>query len=184
MNILPSTLVDTATRLAVTAHEGQKRKEGGVPYIMHPVMVALILAKHDFSDVVIAAALTHDVPEDTKVTLEELREALGDEVADIVASVTNDDSLSWKDKKLKYIESVRAGSEGAKAVATADKIHNAQSLIRNHERAGTKVWAHFNTGRDEKIWFEDAMLAMLQETWQHPLVDEYAVLVARMNALD
>lgn len=170
--------------MAVTAHAGQVRKEGGVPYITHPFMVALTLTRFGFDDTVVAAGLVHDVPEDTAVTAEELRAELGDEVADIVAAVTNDDSLSWKDKKLKYIESVRAAGESAKAVSVADKIHNAQSLIENHAREGTALWSHFNTGRDEKLWFEDAMLTMLQETWQHPLVDEYARLVTQMNALD
>jgi (p)ppGpp synthase/HD superfamily hydrolase len=177
------TLLDTATRMAVARHATQKRKDDDSPYIVHPVMVALLLAKHGFSEEIVAAGLTHDLVEDTDCTSGELRAALGDEVADIVASVTNDDSLSWEDKKKKYIETVRLGSEGAKAVATADKIHNAESLIRAHARLGTELWNHFTTGREKKLWFEDAMLAMLEETWQHPLVDEYAALVTRMNAL-
>ena len=177
-------LLERATRLAVAAHEGQVRKEGGVPYITHPFAVTLLLAQYDFPETVLAAGLTHDVLEDTKVTEAELREVLGDEVVDIVCMVTNDDSLSWKEKKLKYIESVRNGSEAAKAVSTADKIHNAQSLLDNHAERGVEIWKNFNTGRDEKLWFEDAMLAMLQETWQHPLVEKYAVLVEKMNALD
>ena len=177
-------LTERATRLAVQAHDGQVRKEGGVSYITHPFAVTLILARNDFPEAVLAAGLTHDVLEDTEVTEAELREELGDEVTDMVLAVTNDDSLSWKEKKLKYIESVRNASEGAKAVSTADKIHNAQSLIANHAEKGTDIWRNFNTGRDEKLWFEDAMLAMLQETWQHPLVEEYAVLVKKMNALD
>lgn len=176
-------LLDLATRMAVAGHATQVRKDDDSPYIVHPVMVALLLGKHGFSEPVLAAALTHDLIEDTDCTPEELRTALGDEVADIVAAVTNDDSLSWEDKKKKYIETVRGGSEGAKAVATADKIHNAESLIRAHGRLGPELWTHFNAGREKKLWFENAMLAMLQESWKHPLVDEYAVLVAQMNAL-
>lgn len=176
-------LLERAIRLAVQAHAGQIRKEGNIPYITHPVGVALILAKHGFSDEVIAAGLTHDTVEDTPVTPEQLRTEMGDAVADIVVSVTNDDALSWEEKKKKYIETVREGSEGAKAVATADKIHNAESLLAAAAEQGTDIWKHFNAGKEKKLWFENAMLATLQETWQHPLVDEYAMLVERMNAL-
>jgi len=177
-------LLDTAMRMAVAGHATQVRKDDNSPYIVHPVNVALMVAKHGFGDAVIAAALTHDLVEDTPLTPDELRAALGDEVADIVAAATNDDSLSWEEKKLKYIETVRVGSEGAKAVATADKIHNAESLIAAHARLGSELWTHFNAGKEKKIWFEEAMLAMLKETWEHPLVSEYAVLVTRMRALD
>jgi (p)ppGpp synthase/HD superfamily hydrolase len=170
-------------RTAVRAHQGQTRKDGDLPYISHPCMVALILMRHGFPDTVIAAALLHDTVEDTPVTPEDLLREFGEEVAAIVASVTNDDALSWEEKKKKYIETVRAGSIAAKAVATADKIHNAESLIAAHAEQGTDVWKHFNTGREKKLWFEKAMLAMLKETWQHPLVDEYAALVERLEAL-
>lgn len=176
-------LLERAARMAAIAHKDQVRKEGGTPYIVHPFMIALKLAKSGFAESVIAAALVHDVPEDTDVTLEELRNELGDEVADIVASVSNDDSLSWEEKKLKYVETVREGSEGARAVATADKIHNAESLLAAHARLGPVLWEHFNAGRDKKIWFEEKMLEMLKESWQHPLVDEYEALVRKMQNL-
>jgi (p)ppGpp synthase/HD superfamily hydrolase len=177
-------LIERAMRLAVRAHQGQTRKEGDLPYISHPAMVALILARHGFGDEVIAAGLLHDTVEDTEITSEDLRREFGNDVADIVATVTYDDSLSWEDQRRAYIETVRLGSEGAKAVATADKIHNAESLLIGHGEQGIAMWKHFNAGREKKLWFENAMLEMLQETWRHPLVDEYAKLVERMNALD
>jgi (p)ppGpp synthase/HD superfamily hydrolase len=177
------TLLERAARMAAFAHKDQVRKEGGTPYIVHPFMIALKLTASGFPEPVIAAALVHDVPEDTSVTADELRAELGDEVADIVHAVTNDDTLSWEDKKLAYIESVRQGPEGAKAVATADKIHNAESLIAAHARFGTELWTHFNAGKDKKIWFEEKMLEMLKASWDHPLVGEYEALVARMRTL-
>jgi len=54
-------LVEKAVRVSVAAHGGQTRKGDNLPYIIHPFMVALKLAKYNFSDAVIAAALTHDV---------------------------------------------------------------------------------------------------------------------------
>ena len=177
------TLVEKADALAVRAHDGQMRKEAPVPYITHPRAVAEILKRYGFSDTVVAAALVHEVPEDTPVTLDDIRRELGEEVAQLVAPVTNDASLSWIDKKKAYIESVRGASVEAKAIATADKIHNAQSTLAAHAVQGPLYWSHFNAGRDKKLWFERSMLEMLKETWRHPLVDEYAVLVESMEQL-
>lgn len=177
------TLIEKADQFAERAHKGQMRKGSHTPYIVHPRAVAGILAAHGFSDTVVAAALVHDTVEDTPVTLDEVRREFGDEVARLVEPVTHDDTLSWEDKKQKYIDTVRVASDEVKAIATADKIHNAQSLLASYDTEGPVVWTHFNRGREQKLWFEEAMLAMLQETWQHPLVEEYAKLVAQMKRL-
>jgi (p)ppGpp synthase/HD superfamily hydrolase len=176
-------LQERAIRMAVRAHEGQTRRESNTPYITHPVRVALLLAHHGFEESVIAAGLVHDVIEDSEISIDELRVELGDSVADIVACVTNDDSIGWEEKKLKYIETVRQGGPGAKAVATADKIHNAESLLAAYAVQGTDIWKYFNAGREKKIWFERKMLDMLKEEWEHPLIDEYASLVRRLEEL-
>ena len=178
------TLIEKADQLAERAHGGQTRKESGVPYITHPRAVAQMLKDHGFSDAVVAAALVHDVVEDTSLTLDDVRRELGDEVADLVQVVTYDDSLSWEDKREKYIEAVRQAPEGAKAISVADKIHNARSFMAGYEAQGKDMWKNFNRSRDKKVWFEEAMLTMLRETWQHPLVEEYAALVEKMKGLE
>ncbi len=176
-------LIEKATLLALRAHDGQMRKDAPIPYIVHPIHVGVILARHGFPDVVVAAGIVHDAVEDTPVTIDGVVQELGQEVADIVAPVTHDDTLSWEDKKRAYIESVRQSSEAVKAVSIADKIANAESLIQAHAREGEVVWRHFNAGREKKLWFENAMLEMIRSEWEHPLVDEYAKYVEKMNAL-
>jgi len=176
-------LIERALRIAALAHKDQVRKEGDTPYIVHPVMVALDLKTRGFLDEIVAAALVHDVLEDTDFPEDQLESELGSSVMEIVRAVTNDDSLSWEEKKLRYIETVRSGSEGAKAVATADKIHNAKSLLAAHKQQGEVLWSHFKAGKEKKIWFERAMLEMLKETWESPLVSEYESLVEEMAAL-
>lgn len=178
-----SPLLEKAFRMALQGHASQKRKGEETPYITHPVGVAFILARHRFSEEVIAAGLTHDLVEDTTYTEENLREELGDVVTDIVMSVTNSATLPWREKKEAYIERVREGSEDAKAVSVADKIHNAESLIARHDEIGARLWSDFNASREDKLWFEEATLLMLKETWKHPLVDEYEVLVEKMRVL-
>lgn len=179
-----STLIERAMRLAARAHLGQTRKESNLPYLMHPGMVALILAKHGFGAEVLAGALVHDVLEDTEVGEIEMQEELGEEVLAFVKAVSYDQALSWEDARVAYVESVRKAPEGAKAISVADKIHNAQSLILGHQAQGKGIWSNFTRPRDKKLWFEEEMLKMLRESWRHPLVEEYAALVEELKALE
>ena len=177
-------IIEKVTRIAVEAHKNQVRKADNSPYIIHPFMVALKLQKYNFEDEVIAAALTHDVLEDTDYPEEKFREELGDEVYKIVKAVTNDDSLVWEEKKKQYIETVRNGPEGAKAVCIADKIHNLECLLIAYNEQGKEVWKKFNRGKDKKVWFETEVLKMLKDTWQHPMIDEYETLVEEEKKLE
>lgn len=176
-------IIEKALNIAFKVHKDQIRKGDGSPYFIHPLMVANKLQKYNFPDEVIAAAITHDVIEETEkaedklLVIEKLKIELGGEVLQIVKAVTNDDSLVWEEKKKQYIESVRNGPEGAKAVCIADKIHNLESLIAAYKEQGPKVWKSFNRGKDKKVWFEVEVLKMFKETWQHPLIEEYEKLI-------
>ncbi|HEY5383405.1 MAG TPA: HD domain-containing protein [Candidatus Paceibacterota bacterium] len=182
------TSIEKALRMAAETHEGQYRKDSTkdrkVPYITHPVMCAFILRQHGFADEVVAAALVHDVLEDTSISEEAMRLALGNKVTDLVLMVTYDPALSWEEQRVAYIQKLRAAPAEAKAISVADKIHNAQSLLDAHAIQGPAIWAHFTRPKEKKLWFEGEMLAMLQETWKHPLVDEYAALYEQMKQLD
>lgn len=174
-------IIDTALRIAIEAHKNKTRKADDQPYIIHPVMVALKLAKHNFPDKVIAAALAHDVLEDTNYPEQKLRKELGNEVLEIIKTVTNDQSLPWEDKKKQYVETVRKGSEAAKAVAVADKIHNLESLLIAYEKQGPDLWKRFNRGKEDKVWFENEVLKMLKDTWRHSLIEEYEHLLGQVK---
>ena len=80
-------LIMKAYNLAAEKHKDQKRGSGE-PYIIHPLNVAYILADTGLDESTIAAALLHDVVEDTDVTDADLRKEFGDEIADMVAGVT------------------------------------------------------------------------------------------------
>ena len=67
-----SPTIDRALSLSATAHRHQERKGSQVPYIIHPVHVAILLLRHDFPEEVIVAALLHDVVEDTTLTIEDI----------------------------------------------------------------------------------------------------------------
>jgi len=179
-------LIEKAAKIAIFAHSGQKRKDSDTPYIIHPFMVALKLVKYNFPDTVIAAALVHDVLEDTGFKEERLRKELGDQVLAITKTVSEeikDKSLLWEERKKKYIEVLRNGSEGAKAVSVADKIHNLENFISAYKKQGPDLWKKFSRGKSKKIWFWKQVFKALKETWQHPLVDEYEKLLAQVEDL-
>jgi hypothetical protein len=177
-------LVRKAERLAFEAHKGQVRKGDGSPYFEHPKAVAMKLMEEKFPAQAVAAAFVHDVLEDTEYPEGQLEEELGREVVEIVKTVTQDGSLPWWKKKRKYIETVRNGSELAKAVCVADKIHNLKSLLAAYSIQGEALWKKFNACRWEKLLFEQEVLEMLTETWDHPLIGEYRRLIEQFEKID
>ena len=76
-----------ALELSLTAHDGQTRKSGE-PYIVHPILVAAITAKISNDEMMVQAALLHDVVEDTIYAIEELEKFFGDDVAHMVEGLT------------------------------------------------------------------------------------------------
>lgn len=106
-----------ALDFATEAHKGQNDK-GGKPYIKHPIYVA----NHVDGDTAKAVAYLHDVVEDTKYTLEDLRRAgFSHEIVEAVDILTKKDGMSYE----KYIEKVAENSI-ATMVKVADLQHNSQ----------------------------------------------------------
>ncbi|MRI59111.1 MAG: bifunctional (p)ppGpp synthase/hydrolase [Epsilonproteobacteria bacterium] len=79
--------IEEALAFAMEAHRGQKRKSGE-PYIIHPILVAAITAYVTADETMVAAALLHDVVEDTSYTLADIEERFGGEVASLVEGLT------------------------------------------------------------------------------------------------
>ncbi len=173
--------IERAASFAAEKHKNQYRKEGGLLYISHLFGVALILQKYNFPPTVIAIGLLHDTLEDTDTTEEEIKENFGEEILNIIKSISNDDTLNWKDKKKKYIESVRNANSEAKAVALADKIHNMQSLLFNLETDGEKTWGNFRSSKEDKLWFEEECLKMFKESYEHEMISEYEILLNQLK---
>lgn len=124
-------LVLDAASFAAERHRKQRRKDvDASPYINHPLALASILAKEGgvTDSITIAAALLHDVVEDTETTPEELRERFGDEVASVVAEVTDDKALPKHVRKQLQVEKAASKSDRAKLVKLADKISNLRDI--------------------------------------------------------
>ena len=181
---------ERALRLAAIGHRDQVRKGSGIPYIQHPVGVALILDRSGFDEEVVIAGLLHDLVEDTDVTLEQIRQGFGDRVAEIVdhCSETKLDpdgkQRPWLDRKQDHLASVATAPDTARAVILADKLHNLLS-IRLDLLDGRPVWKSFNAGRDQVLWYQGAMIAacMSEDPRFARLADECRAMLAEVEAL-
>jgi hypothetical protein len=82
------TLIERALEVSISAHAGQKDKQG-MPYILHPLRVMVrVQAVFGINEIALAVAVLHDVPEDTSITLSWIRSEFGDQVANGIDSVT------------------------------------------------------------------------------------------------
>jgi guanosine-3',5'-bis(diphosphate) 3'-pyrophosphohydrolase len=126
-------LIADAYNAAHAAHRGQTRKSGE-PFVYHPLATADVLAELRLDPTTIAAALLHDVLEDTGVTKEELSERFGDDVAEIVDGVTKLKRLPSGNLEEAQAESLRkmivAMSRDVRVIIIklADRLHNMRTL--------------------------------------------------------
>ncbi|CAN5695140.1 GTP pyrophosphokinase [soil metagenome] len=126
-------LIAEAYNASHAAHRGQTRKSGE-PFVYHPLATADVLAELRLDPTTIAAALLHDVLEDTGVTKEELSERFGDEVAEIVDGVTKLKRLPSGNLEEAQAESLRkmivAMSRDVRVIIIklADRLHNMRTL--------------------------------------------------------
>ena len=116
-------IVKRALSLAFSAHEGQYRKyHDNVPYIQHPLRVAFSVSKATSGqEIAVAAALLHDVLEDTEVPPEAISEACGNEVLHLVQELTNP-SKNPEHAKKKREERKRIDREHLKQVSYAARV--------------------------------------------------------------
>ncbi len=126
-------LISDAYRFALEAHKNDKR-QSGEPYFTHPYEVALITAKEiPIDDITIAAALLHDVVEDTKFTIKDIKAEFGDNVAEIVDGASQIEGLS-ENYELKQVESYRkmllsmTSDLRVMIIKFADRLHNLRTL--------------------------------------------------------
>jgi len=126
-------LVKRAFRFAAAAHEGQRRHSGS-DFIEHPVGVARICAELRLDEQTIAAALLHDVVEDTETDIEDVRTEFGDEIARLVDGVTKLTRISFQSREQAEAENYRkmvvAMSEDVRVILIklADRLHNLRTI--------------------------------------------------------
>ncbi len=157
--------VRKALQFAARRHHGQLRREAdSLPYITHPVSVALLLADGGADEDTIIAGLLHDTIEDTKTTAEEITAEFGTAVTELVLAVsepkTNEKNelLSWKERKQAYLSQLSSASDSAVLVSMADKIDNIESKSAALEQEGPSLHEQWTQPLSEYLWFHGSVL--------------------------
>ena len=154
-------MITKAFLFALYAHGEQKRKDG-LPYIMHPVEVAMELARNGADEDLICAGFLHDTIEDAFITREQLSTAFTDKIADLVVADSEDKADTWEQRKTAALEALRApGDRDHKMLMCADKLSNMRSLREGLETDGEAVWNRFKRGREKQAWlFRETVRAL------------------------
>jgi hypothetical protein len=122
-------LTQAAVEFARERHRGQRRPADGASFVLHPLEVASLLERSHYPDYVVAAAVLHDVLEDTDAERSELESRFGSEVAGLVAVVSDDPSIpDVEDRKDDVRDRVRRAGGYAPVVYAADKVSKVREL--------------------------------------------------------
>ena len=167
---LDTALFDSAARYAIEAHADTERRGKGFPYIIHPMEAAAIVATITADPEILAAAVLHDVVEDTDRTVEDLRREFGDRIAELVAAESDDpmahlsEEASWHARKQAAIDRLAMAPHDAKIVAMGDKLSNMRAIARDHEQIGDEIWNLFHTKeKSEHEWHYRGLAASLSD---------------------
>ncbi|MCD7754507.1 MAG: HD domain-containing protein [Clostridiales bacterium] len=145
------TILEEAILFAVEAHSGAVRKGSTVPYILHPLEAAAIASTITENQTVLAAAVLHDVVEDTPCTPEQLEARFGPSVASLVAAETEDKrpgqtpESTWRVRKEEAIRHLRRDPRReVKIIAMGDKLSNLRAMYQALTREGDLLWTRFH----------------------------------------
>ena len=161
----PTGLIQRAFSLAAEQHKDCIRKGTSIPYVSHLMAVSALVTEHGGTEIQAAAALLHDVVEDTKITDEKLVEDVGEEVKAIVLACSSKrfgepkEDDPWLSKK-RYLErlSKKSKDDPSLLVALADKVHNSETSANEYPsdpKEKIKFWDKFTSGYEkQKDWYE------------------------------
>ena len=191
--------ISKALRVAAEQYNGQTRKGKDVPYIVHPVEVAMILQKNGMNDEIIAAGLLHDVLEDGNITEDELKEIFNKRIVELVKAASEElddrDNQLWKKRKehtIKYLKNEK--DLEIKYLACADKLSNIKSMYMDYQQIGEKLWDRFNNKdieidgsvytREEKKekqnWYYENLVDSLSDLKGNDIYEEFKYFVVKL----
>jgi len=169
---------DEALVYAHQLHASQTRKGTTIPYIGHLLAVTAIVIENGGTEDEAIAALLHDAVEDAggADTRKDIRRRFGENVAGIVDGLTDTDQTPkppWRKRKEDYLAHLSHAAPSVLLVSLADKIHNAQSILRDVRNEGESVWQRFTGGQDGSLWYYRSLVEAFRARGQFAsMVDE------------
>ena len=154
-----SEVVREAYELLTAKHAGQRQKVNGRPYVEHPVAVAADVAAAGFDADLVAAALLHDIVEDSDLSVADVRDIFGERIAALVDAMTDPGEIEpYERRKAVHRERVLAAGPDAMAIFAADKLNNVRALRAAYAEEGEEVVRRFTQPLDVKlrVWEADA----------------------------
>ncbi|HEY7629268.1 MAG TPA: HD domain-containing protein [Thermoleophilaceae bacterium] len=152
-------ITQAAIDFARDRHSGQRRLSDTASFVSHPLEVGALLDRFDYPDHVIAAAVLHDVLENTETRPGELTDLFGVDVCRLVALVSDDPAIADDDeRKDELLERVRQAGGYALVIYAADKVSKVRELQILAARGNAEVDA------DAKLRRHRNSLVMLEET--------------------
>ena len=181
---------EEALLFSARAHREQRRKGSEMPYVAHLLAVAAIVIENGGDEDEAIAALLHDVMEDQGVSREEIERRFGERVARIVEGCTDGvpdpqtgEKPEWRIRKEAYLLHLEVASPSEVLVSSADKLHNARSILSDYRKLGEGVWARFRGGRDGTLWYYRALADRFRAVSDSAVVDELWRVVSEMEML-
>ena len=183
-------LVSRAFQFSESAHRGQFRKSGE-PYITHPLAVASILSQWRLDAQGLAAALLHDVMEDTSVTKHELEKSFGKPVADMVDGVSKLDQIEFTSREEVQAESFRkmllamARDVRVILIKLADRLHNMRTLdamAPAHRKRIAKETLDIYAPIANRLGLNSLYLELQDLSFKHLNPMRYRILAAAIKA--
>jgi GTP pyrophosphokinase len=177
---------ERALLYASRLHRDQVRKGTSTPYITHLLAVASIVGENGGTEDEVVAALLHDAPEDQggEARLRDIRAQFGDGVAEIVDGCTDTYETPkppWRERKERYLAHLAGASESVRLVSSADKLHNARTVLSDFRLLGEALWTRFNGKKEGTLWYYRAVVGTLQG--DGPIVEELDRVVTELETL-
>ena len=166
--------LEKAITTALRIHWNQKRKGDNLtPYAVHPISVAMLLARYTDDEDIIISGLLHDALEDTKYGAREIERNFGKRVLSIVEECTEKNPRApWETRKFDALVAIKNKSKEACLVMLADKIHNVKSLQYAYAVLGENLWRRFSSSKEKKLWFYEEVYKNVKRKFRHGLIRE------------
>ena len=188
---MDTSFLDQAIVFAVQAHAGTPRRGKDFPYIVHPLEALAFTATMTGDQELLAAAVLHDVVEDTDYTVEDLEKKFGPRVTALVAGESDSlyenqsEAASWHIRKQEAIDRIKAQSREAKMVALGDKLSNMRAIYRDYHELGDKLWQRFHvTDEAEHAWHYRGLAASLAPLADTDAYKEFVDLMEKVFGPD
>jgi (p)ppGpp synthase/HD superfamily hydrolase len=179
---------EKALLYAARLHRDQERKGTDTPYVTHLLAVTAIVGENGGTEDEVIAALLHDGPEDQggKERLKDIRARFGDEVAEIVDGCTDTyekPKPAWRPRKEAYVARMASAPASVRLVSSADKLHNAQTILADLRTICEDLWDRFTGGKEGTLWYYRALVEAYAEAGSNHVIEELDRVVREIEAL-